>query len=613
MMDFVKGVFKAAWKTVNFLRRACVNLVFLVLVGVAIGAAILVFHAPEVPEGAVLVVPLEGTVVESGAGAAKRVSLTRLMAGTTEQTQLRDVIEAIDRAAQDKRISGILMRLEDLQSIGMASIHEIGLAMDRYKATGRRITVWSGAFTQKQYAVAAHASDVYLHPMGQVMLTGLAGSRLYWGELLRNAGVTVHVFKAGAYKTFPEAYVRKGPSEEALQADRWWMNDAWAQMTDSIQTARGLLPGTVAGVIDSLPQLLREARGDMSAVALKANLVDGLKTRDGVNDLLVERQGGKKEDALKAIDYRDYLATLPAPATKGKYVAVVTLEGEIRDGESGVSGVGDRTMASDIRSVRTDPEAVALVLRVNSPGGSAVASEMIRRELELVREAGKPVVVSMGDYAASGGYWVSLASDRIVADPVTVTGSIGVFGMMPTFEKTLEKLAVGSGGVATTWLAKAQDGTQPMDARFEEVMSLTVERTYRNFIELVAQSRKLKTERVAELAQGRVYTGRQAKDNGLVDELGGFDVAVATAKKLAKVDDKTEVFWVEPPMSLKDVWAERLLSRVSAVLDVKSFLAGAVRAVGMAPEVVSAASHDFTTLTALPTEPVAHCLCGPQL
>lgn len=229
------------------------------------------------------------------------------------------------------------------------------------------------------------------------------------------------------------------PSKESLEADRYWMTDAWAQLADSMQRARGLMPGTISEMIDTLPATLKELAGDMSAVALKANLVDGLKTRDEVNDLLVERQGGKKgKDSLRTIDYRDYLAGSPASAAKGKFIAVVTLEGEIRDGNSGFGGVGDRTVADQIRAVRLEPDAAALVLRVDSPGGSAVASEMIRRELELVRKDGKPVVVSMGDTAASGGYWVSLASDVIVADPMTITGSIGVFGMMPTFEKTLE-------------------------------------------------------------------------------------------------------------------------------------------------------------------------------
>lgn len=273
----------------------------------------------------------------------------------------------------------------------MASIHEIGNAMDRFKGTGKRITVWSGGFSQRQYAIAAHASDVYLHPMGQVMLTGVASSRLYWGELLKKAGVTVHVFKAGAYKTFPEPYVLSAPSKESLEADRYWMTDAWAQLADSMQRARGLMPGTISEMIDTLPATLKELAGDMSAVALKANLVDGLKTRDEVNDLLVERQGGKKgKDRLRTIDYRDYLAGSPSSAAKGKFIAVVTLEGEIRDGNSGFGGVGDRTVADQIRAVRLEPDAAALVLRVDSPGGSAVASEMIRRELELVRKDGKP-------------------------------------------------------------------------------------------------------------------------------------------------------------------------------------------------------------------------------
>lgn len=613
MLRFIKKFLGSLARLVTWLRCATLNVLFLVLVIAVLGSLGYLSRVPDVQPGSVLVVPLTGTVVESGAAVSKRLTLTQLMAGSAEQTRLRDVIEAIDRAARDERISGIVMRLDDLEAIGMASLHEIGLAMDRYKTTGRRITVWSGNFSQRQYALAAHASEVYLHPMGQVMITGIASSRLYWGELLKKTGVNVHVFKAGAYKTFPEAYVRSGPSKESLEADRHWMNDAWHQMTDSLETARGLLPGAIDSMIDSLPQLLKEAGGDLSAVALKANLVDSLKTRDEVNALLMQRQGAKADKGPRFIDYRDYLATYDPAGGTGQYVAVLTLEGEIRDGSTGVSGIGDRTMAADIRAVREDEEAVALVLRVNSPGGSAVASEMIRRELELVRQAGKPVVVSMGDYAASGGYWVSLGGDRIVADPVTITGSIGVFGLMPTFEESLKKLSVGTGGVATTWLAGSQDATQPLDPRFETLMMLTVDRTYRNFIQLVAANRHLAPERVAQLAQGRVYTGRQAKALGLVDELGGIDTAIARARALANVPESVEAEWLEPEQSWADAWAQRLLSRAAARLDVKSLWGSVVRTVGVDPRDLGVAVHELRGLTALPTQPVAHCLCSPKL
>lgn len=611
MISILKGILHGCWTLLDFTRRAFMNLIFLIVLGVVLGWIVLALQTEKAAPGTVLVIPVEGAVVDSRQSASRESLLARLTSESPRETLLRDVVEALDLAAADPAISGVLMRLDDLSRIGMASIHEIGNAMDRFKGTGKRITVWSGGFSQRQYAIAAHASNVYLHPMGQVMLTGVASSRLYWGELLKKAGVTVHVFKAGAYKTFPEPYVLSAPSKESLEADRYWMTDAWAQLADSMQRARGLMPGTISEMIDTLPATLKELAGDMSAVALKANLVDGLKTRDEVNDLLVERQGGKKgKDSLRTIDYRDYLAGSPASAAKGKFIAVVTLEGEIRDGNSGFGGVGDRTVADQIRAVRLEPDAAALVLRVDSPGGSAVASEMIRCELELVRKDGKPVVVSMGDTAASGGYWVSLASDVIVADPMTITGSIGVFGMMPTFEKTLEKLFVGTGGVSTTWLADARDLSQAMDPRFEAVMGLTVERTYRDFISLVAKARKLPVAKVSNLAQGRVYTGRQAAQLGLVDKLGGLETAFDEARRLARLDAAVKPLWVEPETSFIDFWIDRLTAQAAGVFDIR----GAVReAVGIDPSVIKPVVTDFSGLVRLPQEPLAHCMCQPNL
>ena len=596
-------VLKTCWRGLDFLRRLTLNLVFLLILG-AIVFAFFYEKPVSVPNNAVLLVTLSGQVVEEddfdGQG-----TFSSMVDGSDSFTRLRDVTRALSLAAEDKRIAAVHFRVQDLQKAGLASLREIGAAMDRVKAAGKKITVWSTGYSQIQYAVAAHANEVFVHPMGGVMLKGLSGTRLYWGSALKELGVTVHVYRAGDYKSAPEIFVRSEPSKESLAADRFWMKDIWWQYTANIESSRGLMPGAVDKVIATYPELLEKAQGDMSRVALDQSLIDSVHTADEVIDILRTRMGWKSATEEKLLDYRLYLEAVEK-VPSGKRVAVVTIEGEIKDGGDGPGMTGERDAVQRIRAVRESPDYAALVVRIDSPGGSPVASELIRRELELVKKAGKPVVASFGDYAASGGYWVALGADTIVTDPMSITGSIGVFGMMPTFEKAIDRLSLGTGGVATSPLADAMNPLKSVTPEYGKMMELSVARIYRDFISLVAKGRKMDEQKVAALAQGRVFTGRQAIDMGLAVTLGGLDVALAKAAEMANVPGAQAEF-IERDGSGLSVMVMRLMRRAM----VETGFAEAMRLATPAVQVLEPVQRLQQTVSgSMPL--YAHCLCTPQ-
>ena len=605
MWNAVKWLGSRFWKSLDFTRRAIGNIILLFLL---IGIGILIFRndTVRIEEKTALVIPISGKIVEQSNLGAREAALAYAISGADPETRLRDVIRALDVAREDSRIESVLIRVEDLQSAGFASLREIGQAMDKVRAMGKKVTVWSSSFSQRQYMIASHASEVFLHPMGSVLLTGIGDTRLYWGEALKNLGVTVHVFKAGAYKSFPETFVRKAPSEEALRADRFWMNDIWKQVTESVERSRGLMPGAVSALIRNFEKEVRLAQGDMSRVALNANLVDAVRGADEVRVLLQDRQGTKKQEGLRFVDYLDYLDANPAKESGEKGIAVVTLEGDIRDGANGMGMIGARSATELIRQAKHDGHIAALVIRIDSPGGSAVASEMIRRELEGVRKSGKPVVVSMGDMAASGGYWISLAANKIIADPMTITGSVGVFGMMPTFENALNRFSVGAGGAYTEWLVRAKSPTLALDSRFEHIMEMTVERTYSDFLRLVSDARKMPIAKVEPLAQGSVYTGRQAYQFGLVDDLGGFEKAQNEARRLAKLKASAPVYWYEEAPNTARSWIEKLLVTAKSVTSNSS---GVIQT--QLDEQIASPARRILSLVRSPVEPIAHCLVMP--
>ncbi len=596
-------ILKTLGRSLDFFRRLTLNLVFLAfLAGLVI---VFAYEKPvRVPQNAVLLVTLSGQISEEEDFNGQGV-FSSVVDGSESTTRLRDVIRALTKAADDKRIAAVHFRVQDLQRAGLASLREIGVAMDRVKAAGKKITVWSTGYSQVQYAVAAHANEVFVHPMGGVMLRGISSTRLYWGEALKKLGVTVHVFRAGEFKSAPEVFVRSSPSKESVDADRFWMKDIWWQYSANIESSRGLMPGAVDKVIATYPELLEKAQGDMSRVALNQNLIDSVSTSDELIDILRTRLGGKSNAEINLFDYRLYLEAVDE-APVGKRIAVVTIQGEIKDGGDGPGMTGERDAVRRIRAVRESPDYVALVVRIDSPGGSTVASELIRRELELTKKAGKPVIASFGDYAASGGYWIALGANKIVTDPMSVTGSIGVFGMMPTFENSLEKLSLGVGGASTSVMADAMNPIKAMTPEYKKMMELTVARTYRDFISLVAKGRRMDEHKVADLAQGRVFTGRQAVDLGLADTLGGMDVALSLAAEMSG-ESEVAIEYIEREASGLSMMLMRLMQKALVT-------SGMMEPLQLAsPLTQSLKPFERLQRTTNGVVPLyAHCLCTPD-
>ncbi len=531
---FIRRGLGAFWRLLDGTRRLLLNLLFLALIAALVWA--FAARAPvPLQDKTVLVLNLRGPVVEQFSGSWRDTALGRVRGQPAQQAQLRDVLDVLDAAAKDPQITQALLMLDDFQGAGLATLREISAAVQRFKAAGKPVLAWGSRYDQRQYHVASAANEVLLHPMGLVYLEGYGRYRNYYRDALDRLGVTVNLIRVGTYKSFGEPFTENGPSPAAIEAESALNNGLWGSYTDAVERARTLAPGSVNRDIDALPQRLAAAGGDAAKLALDAKLVDALKTRDELRQMLIER--GARDDKLKSfrqVSFDDYLRRLK-PKRDGDAVAVVVAEGEIGDGEAPPGRIGGLSTAALIRKAREDEQVKALVLRVDSPGGSAFGAELIRRELELTRAAGKPVVVSMGDLAASGGYWVATAADEVIADTTTITGSIGVFTLLPTAEKTLDKLGVHTGGVTTTWLGAAYDPRRAIDPRFAALVQSSVDHTYADFIGKVAAARRRTPEQVDAVAQGRVWTGAQALERGLVDRLGSYGDALRAAALRGKL------------------------------------------------------------------------------
>jgi protease-4 len=403
------------------------------------------------------------------------------------------------------------------------------------RASGKQVVSFGEAYMQEQYLLAAQANEVYLDPMGGLVLEGLDRYRLYYRQgLQEKLGVDVHLFKVGEYKSAAEPYVLDAASPQAKEADLFWMNDVWQRYLGDVAKARRIGASQLAAGIDTMPEGIAAAGGDLARYALQQKLVDGLKTEEQVDDLLIER-GVADADApggFRQVSYDTYLRHvdegLPDVDPRPQ-VAVIVAEGEISGGEQPPGSIGGESTAALLREARDDEHVKALVLRVDSPGGEVFASEQIRREVVALKQAGKPVVVSMGDLAASGGYWISMDADRIYADPSTITGSIGIFGVIPSLPRALDKIGVHADGVGTTRFAGAFDITRPLDPAVGDVVQSVIDKGYRDFTTGVAAARKRSVEQIDGIARGRVWTGAQARERGLVDDFGGLQSAIDDA------------------------------------------------------------------------------------
>lgn len=616
MSSLRRGV-GALWRGVDATRRFLLNLIFLLILVAFLWALFGGGLKPLAPKTA-LVLDLKGELVEERAGSVRDSVVSTLSGNGRRVVRLPEVLKALDAAAKDANIGDVLLLLDEMDGGGLASVREIGAAVERVKAAGKRVVVWGGSFDQKRYLIAAHASEVYLHPMGMVMIEGFGRHRNYYRDALDKVGVTVNLMKVGTYKSFAEPYIGNGPSPAAQEADSFLYNGLWAGYTAEVEKARKLPAGAIAKGIDELPQRMEAANGNAARVALDWKLIDGVKTRDEVRALLTKR--GVYDDHIKSfrqVSFDDYVARNPDKAF-GDAVAVVVAAGDITEGTGGPGMVGGISTANLIRSVREDDSVKAVVLRINSPGGSAYGSELIRRELELTRAAGKPVVVSMGDVAASGGYWISMSSDEVIADPATVTGSIGVFAILPTADKVVDKLGIHTAGVTTTWLADAYNPLRPLDPRFGQLIQSSINHIYDDFTTKAAIARKTTPAKIDAVGQGRVWTGVQAKERGLVDRLGSYGDALRSAAKRAKLGDDFRVTYAERPTTLAERFLERMgLSDTQAfTVQVKlGLLPADLGAAALGGSTVAAVGKDLGWLSAVadrrqPFAAVTHCLCG---
>ncbi|WP_269789881.1 signal peptide peptidase SppA [Stenotrophomonas sp. Iso1] len=555
----IASFFIGLWDVMNFTRRLILNLVFfgllLLLLMVFVAAMGMSASSTKVlQDRTTLVIAPEGRLVEQfSTDPVSRALGKALGDSNAEELQLRDLIRAIEAARDDKKIERVVLNLDKLQPSGFASMREVAAALQELRAAKKQVVAYSENLSQSQYLLAAQADEVYLDPMGSLLLEGLGRYRQYFRTgLQEKLGVDVHLFKVGEFKSAAEPYVLDAASPQAKEADLFWMNDVWQRYLGDIAKARKLDPAQLAAGIDTLPEGIAAVEGDLARFALQQKLVDGLKTREEVQALLTERgeADSDAEGGYRQIALNDYLLQVDArrsPMDSRPQVAVVVAEGEIAGGDLPAGRVGGESTSALLRAARDDDDVKAVVLRVDSPGGEVFASEQIRREVDALKAAGKPVVVSMGDMAASGGYWISMNADRIYADESTITGSIGIFGMIPNFARSLDKIGVHTDGVGTTRFAGAFDVTRPMDPAVGQVIQSIINKGYADFTGKVAQARNKPVEAVDEVARGRVWSGAQAKERGLVDEFGGLKAAVADAANRAKLGDaeKFRVRYIE--------------------------------------------------------------------
>jgi protease-4 len=545
----VARFFVGLWNGVNFTRRLVFNLLFVALLiffAALIGAG---DRSAPLLERTTLVIAPEGRLVEQYSLDAATRALNRTFGDDTGEVQLRDLLRALEAARTDTRIERVLLDFDRLEADGMASLREVANAIARLRESGKQVVAFSEAMEQKQYLLAAQADEVYLDPMGGLLLEGLARYRLYYREALEDKlGVDMHLFKVGEFKSAAEPYVLDSASPEAKQADLFWMNDVWQRYLADVAKARKLDATQLAAQIERLPADVQAANGDLAQYALQHKLVDGLKTRDELDELLIERgvADADEDSGFRQVSLDGYLGHLDRAikaADLRPQVAIVVAEGSITGGEQPPGTIGGVSTAALLRDALDDEKVKAVVLRVDSPGGEVFASEQIRREVVALKEAGKPVVVSMGDLAASGGYWISMNADRIYADPSTITGSIGIFGLIPTIPRALDRIGVHADGVSTTGIAGAFDITRPLDPAIGQVIQSVINKGYRDFTGKVAQARDRSVEQVDAVARGRVWSGAQARERGLVDELGGLQTAIDDAAKRAKLG-KSDAFRV---------------------------------------------------------------------
>jgi len=562
--------------------RVLVNLVF-VLILVAVIMSFVQKDVQPLPEQAALKIAPGGFLVEQKTYVDPLTQILEQSRPADAETLTHDLIEAIDRAADDERITSLVMELGFLIGGGISKLEDIGDALARFKTSGKTIVAVGDNYTQEQYYLASYADEIHLNPMGTVLLTGYGSYPSYLKEMLDKLRIHLNVFRVGTYKDAIEPFTRSNMSEASREHTTEWLNALWSVYTSRVEALRDLPADAINDYANNLGSKLAAHNGDTAALALSAGLVDKLSTRPQMMARLQQLAGIGEEGDYNAIDMGRYLnheRRLESLQTDpmGNKIGLIVAKGAIFDGEQPAGTVGSDTLSELFIQAREDDQIKAVVLRVDSPGGSAFASEVIRQEILLTKQQGKPVVVSMGSVAASGGYWIAMGADEVLASPTTITGSIGVFGIIPTFEDSLDALGIQNDGVGTTALSDFYQLNRPMSPQAKQVVQAGVDHVYDRFLTIVAEARESTTDQVHQVAQGRVWTGAKALELGLVDELGGLKQAVESAAELAELD-VYDVEEVRRPLDFREQLLQEIANgQVSALLSFvpKNWLPGSL-------------------------------------
>ncbi|MGQ0700079.1 MAG: signal peptide peptidase SppA [Panacagrimonas sp.] len=610
--SLIRRLFDMVWGVVITLYRV----VFLLGIVVFFGFVWMAFKGgptPKVENNVALVIWPTGDVVDQLDPETRFVE--RIAREPPSQTLLRDLTDALETAADDPRIATVVLKLDTLNSAGMAQLEELVAAMHTFQAAGKTIHAYGPYFDQTSYYAAAAADDVSIDPMGSVLLEGLGVYQQYYKDALDKVGVQMNVFRVGEFKAAVEPFIRNDMSPEARRANQEWLGDLWTGYGQQIATSRKLAPGIADTYVNGFRAGMEKLRGDGAAYAKEMGLVTHVESLAEFRQRIATDVGiDEDHGSFRQIHYAEYLHAVEKQRGRkkkgdaGSDIALVVIQGEIVDGVGTRGQAGADTIVELLEEARRDDQVAAVVLRIDSPGGSAWASELIRREIVQLREEGKPVVASMGAVAASGGYWVAMDADQIWAHETTITGSIGIFGLIPTISQPLEKLGIHVDGVGTTSLAGAFRIDRPLSEDVSAIFQAEIEKGYRDFVEGVAKGRKLEVAKVESIAQGRVWSGTDAKGFGLVDSFGGLEDAAGAAAKLAGLgegDWKLEEFRALPmfPGNFLGYFfgsAETLLGRWSATQPILK----AIERTG-----VNAWLQRFDD----PRGVYAHCMCAPSL
>lgn len=549
--------FGFVWRLIERLTKALQVLIFLFVVVLLVSAiSNLSGRGIEIPESAALLIAPSGLLQEQAGGEPLDQALLEMQNGDL-QTIVREVVDSLRAAADDERIKAVVLLPGNLQGGGLSKQQAIGDALMEFRASGKPVLAMADGYGQEQYYLAAHADEIYMHDFGIVMIEGFGYFKTYFADAIEKLKIDMNVFRVGEYKSFVEPFVRNDMSDEDREVSRKWLEALWLAYKDDVIAARGLAPGDFDRYVNNLADVLEAADGDAGQAAIDIGLIDGLMTHQQFRNYVIDIVGASADepDTFERIDYRTYLAaTEMGKAQKGSNggnVAVIVASGEIVDGEAAPGTIGSATTARLIRQAANNEEVTAVVLRVDSPGGSMFASEVLVDQLQVLKETGKPLVVSMSSVAASGGYYISMVADEIWASETTISGSIGVGATYPTFQRSLDAIGVHVDGFGTTPLTGELSQVRELGEEARKLLDVSVKSAYDVFIDKVAESRAMDRDRIESIAQGRVWIGGDAFEIGLIDQIGGIDDAIASAADMAGLEqDAYEVIYIERELSL---------------------------------------------------------------